>query len=250
MHQFKQGITAASHNRYLVVTALFGASVFIYYMGDLFRLAGLEALNISIWNTVHDVHRLVFLVPIVYSARYLPFRITLAVLGATLVSFLPRAIFLSPYPHALGRSLLSIMLMGGAVLFLRRLVLIGQQNAGRSDTASPTLRRPNGNGEYLINDLYVDIPRRVAKKKGRALRLTPTEFRLLEYLIRNHGKAVSHEELLYSVWGREYRQESEYLRTFVSQLRRKIENDPSNPELITTERQFGYRFIDLSGEHD
>ena len=79
-------------------------------------------------------------------------------------------------------------------------------------------------------------------KSGAALRLTPKEFDLLHYLMSHPGIPVAHSKLLRAVWGEEYGQELEYLRTFVHQLRRKLEADPSAPEYLLTELHFGYRF--------
>jgi len=93
-----------------------------------------------------------------------------------------------------------------------------------------------------IGDIELDPVRRTVRKAGAALRLTPKEFDLLHYLIRRPGLPVAHAKLLGAVWGEEYVQQVEYLRTFVHQLRRKLENDPSAPEYLLTELHFGYRF--------
>ena len=74
--------------------------------------------------------------------------------------------------------------------------------------------------------------------------MTPRNFDILEYLMRRAGMAVRHEALLKAVWGPEYGGELEYLRTFVRQLRKKIEDDASNPEYLLTEPFVGYRFRD------
>jgi two-component system KDP operon response regulator KdpE len=78
---------------------------------------------------------------------------------------------------------------------------------------------------------------------GQEVKLTPTEYELLAYLVSNLGKVVSHRQILHSVWGPEYGEESEYVRVFIRQLRGKIEQDPSNPQLIRTETRVGYRFV-------
>ena len=77
---------------------------------------------------------------------------------------------------------------------------------------------------------------------GEEVHLTPTEFRLLQYLAQNQGKVVSHRKILQTVWGGEYGDEREYLRVYVSQLRHKIEREPLNPTHILTEPGVGYRF--------
>jgi len=92
-------------------------------------------------------------------------------------------------------------------------------------------------------DLEVDLSKRVVKRGGQSVKLTPTEYELLAYLVSNCGKVVTHEELLRNVWGPEYGGESEYIRTFITQLRRKVEDDPSNPRFIITEPRVGYRFV-------
>jgi two-component system KDP operon response regulator KdpE len=94
----------------------------------------------------------------------------------------------------------------------------------------------------MIGDIVLDPARRVVRKTGVVLRLTPKEFELLHYLMSRPGVPVAHVKLLRAVWGEEYGQELEYLRTFVHQLRKKLEDDPSSPEYLLTELHFGYRF--------
>jgi two-component system KDP operon response regulator KdpE len=77
---------------------------------------------------------------------------------------------------------------------------------------------------------------------GKLIRLTPTEYEMLLYLAQRHGKVVTHQELLRSVWGHESGDQREYLRVFISQLRHKIEDDPLHPVHILTEPGMGYRF--------
>lgn len=94
---------------------------------------------------------------------------------------------------------------------------------------------------FRSGDLEVDFSRHIARLRGQSLKLTRTEYALLAYLAANHDKVLTHRELLHNVWGPEYGEEAEYLRTFVRQLRRKIEDDPANPRFILTESRFGYR---------
>lgn len=94
-----------------------------------------------------------------------------------------------------------------------------------------------------IGDIEIDLSQRAVKKKGKIVKLTGTEYNLLAYLITNRGKLLTHRELLHNVWGPEYGEESEYVRVFIRQLRRKIERNPADPKLITTEPRIGYRFI-------
>lgn len=96
----------------------------------------------------------------------------------------------------------------------------------------------------VIGDIEVQPARRVVTKAGQPIRLTPKEYEILYYLMANAGRAVTHSKLLTSVWGAEYRQEVDYLRTFVRQLRKKIEDDPSNPQYLLTDTCVGYRFAE------
>jgi two-component system KDP operon response regulator KdpE len=101
-------------------------------------------------------------------------------------------------------------------------------------------------GSIVIGEIELDSIHRVVSKAGCPLRLTPKEFELLQYLMAHAGVPVAHSRLLQAVWGPEYGQQIEYLRTFVSQLRRKLETDPSAPEYLLTEPYFGYRFRQIS----
>ena len=94
-----------------------------------------------------------------------------------------------------------------------------------------------------IGDLEVDLSKHLVKRRGQIVQLTRTEYELLAYLVSNYGKVLTHRELLHNVWGSEYGEEIEYVRTFINQLRRKIEDDPSNPRFIVTESRIGYRFV-------
>ncbi|MCK6578036.1 MAG: response regulator transcription factor [Anaerolineae bacterium] len=93
--------------------------------------------------------------------------------------------------------------------------------------------------------LSVDFNRREVIVNDERIKLRPTEYRLLYHLIENAGWTVSHDQLLAKVWGYEYRDEAHYVRLYVNYLREKIEEDPSHPRYILTERGVGYRFIDF-----
>jgi len=93
--------------------------------------------------------------------------------------------------------------------------------------------------------LSVDYNRREVIVEGERIKLRPTEYRLLRHLIENAGWTVPHDQLLAKVWGYEYRDEAHYVRLYVNYLREKIEEDPSNPRYILTERGVGYRFADF-----
>jgi two-component system KDP operon response regulator KdpE len=104
-------------------------------------------------------------------------------------------------------------------------------------------RQANTPSLVLEDDwLRIDFGRRLVAVEGHEIRLTPTEYGLLEQLASNPGKLMPHAVLLQRVWGPEYRNELDYLRVFIRRLRRKIERDPSDPEYILTEPRAGYRF--------
>jgi two-component system, OmpR family, KDP operon response regulator KdpE len=94
-----------------------------------------------------------------------------------------------------------------------------------------------------FGELTVDLPRRLVTRGDDALHLTPTEYALLEALVSNPGKLLTHGWLLRKVWGRGYGTETTYLRTYVRTLRRKLGDDASAPGLITTEPGVGYRWV-------
>jgi two-component system, OmpR family, KDP operon response regulator KdpE len=90
--------------------------------------------------------------------------------------------------------------------------------------------------------LEVDLARRVVTRDGEPVHLTPTEFALLEQLVSNPGKLLTHSFLLKKVWGEPYGAESHYLRVYVAGLRKKLEPDPASPSLLLTEPGVGYRW--------
>lgn len=92
--------------------------------------------------------------------------------------------------------------------------------------------------------LTIDFARREVIVEGERIQLRPTEYRLLFHLVSNAGWVMPHETLLQKVWGYEYRDETHYLRLYITYLRQKIEKDSSNPQYILTERGIGYRFVD------
>lgn len=98
------------------------------------------------------------------------------------------------------------------------------------------------NKVIVSGELMIDIEARQVQVYGEQIHLTPTEYNLLKYLAKNKGKVITHRELLQQVWGPEYGDEREYLRVFISQVRKKIEADPVRPIYILTEPGVGYRF--------
>ncbi len=94
-----------------------------------------------------------------------------------------------------------------------------------------------------FNDLEIDIIQRRVKVSGREVKLTPTEYDLLKNLAIHSGKVLTHRQLLTSVWGKAYENDTHYLRVYIGQLRRKIEIDPSRPKHLITESGVGYRLL-------
>lgn len=90
--------------------------------------------------------------------------------------------------------------------------------------------------------LEIDTLARTVRRNGETIRLTPKEYDLLQMLVRNAGRVVTHRQVLAAVWGPAHTSDTQYLRVFISQLRQKIEEDPANPRLIETEAGVGYRF--------
>jgi two-component system KDP operon response regulator KdpE len=103
-------------------------------------------------------------------------------------------------------------------------------------------------GDELISigDVELHPARRLVLKSGEPVHLTPKEFDLLHYLMSHAGLPITHSRLLHVVWGSEYANQVEYLRTFVRQLRKKLEDDAGNPKYLLTDSHVGYRFIDPS----
>ncbi|MFF2354949.1 response regulator [Kitasatospora sp. NPDC058115] len=98
-------------------------------------------------------------------------------------------------------------------------------------------------GSVVVTDSFtVDLAAKKVNRDGTDIRLTPTEWHLLEVLVRNAGRLVSQTQLLQEVWGPAYRTETNYLRVYLAQLRRKLERDPSHPRHFITEPGMGYRF--------
>jgi two-component system KDP operon response regulator KdpE len=93
-----------------------------------------------------------------------------------------------------------------------------------------------------IGDFRVDSEAHKVSVKGREIHLTPKEFELLVYLVQHPGVVLTHHKLLGAIWGGNYTEQTEYLRVFIGQLRKKIEADPANPKYILTEPWIGYRF--------
>jgi two-component system KDP operon response regulator KdpE len=102
---------------------------------------------------------------------------------------------------------------------------------------------PSDEQPVISNDhLLIDVAAKRVSASGNDVRLTPTEWQLLEILVRNRGRLVTQRQLLHDVWGPNYTTELNYLRVYMAQLRRKLEPDPARPRYLLTEPGMGYRF--------
>jgi two-component system KDP operon response regulator KdpE len=107
-----------------------------------------------------------------------------------------------------------------------------------------TRRVPGQDAEPVVTfgDVTVDLAARSAERAGARVRLTPTEWKVLELLLRNPGRLVTRQTLLTEIWGSEHVSDTGYLRLYLAQLRRKLEADPAQPRHLLTESGMGYRF--------
>jgi DNA-binding winged helix-turn-helix (wHTH) protein len=240
-----------SRNSYRLafLLALFVICTVLYYFGELVDLAGWEALRWDFFYTVHDIHRLFFLLPIIYAGYYYGVIGAAIVAASSAAAFLPRALIISPFPDAVPRALLFAIVAG--LLGILIAVIRSQSDRRTHLPAATSIENEGqaeitatGNGEAAPADLEIDLSKRVVKRGGQRVRLTPTEYRLLEYLSSQKGRIVTHPELLREVWGPEYGKESEYLRVYIGRLRHKIERDPSTPQYILTDPGNGYSFVE------
>jgi two-component system KDP operon response regulator KdpE len=117
--------------------------------------------------------------------------------------------------------------------FMARLRAAVRRGAAASETDEPVVE---------TDSFTVDLAAKKVTKDGADVHLTPTEWGMLEMLVRNRGKLVGRDELLKEVWGPAYAKETHYLRVYLAQLRRKLEDDPSHPRHLLTEAGMGYRF--------
>lgn len=98
--------------------------------------------------------------------------------------------------------------------------------------------------EFALGELTVDLVKRRVTRAGKEVRLTPIEYRLLEALVHNAGKVMTHQQLLREVWGPQHAEDSHYVRIYMAQLRHKLEEDPAQPRFLLTETGIGYRLAD------
>jgi two-component system KDP operon response regulator KdpE len=116
---------------------------------------------------------------------------------------------------------------------LARIRVALRQNQEDGDTPSLT-----------FGSLTIDLANHITRKNGEIVKLTATEFSLLSLLAKNSGRVLTHQTILKEIWGLGYIGQTQYLRVFVAQLRKKIEDDPGKPTLLITESGIGYRFHD------
>ena len=105
-----------------------------------------------------------------------------------------------------------------------------------------------GDSAFNFQNLEVDLVSRTVKKDNAMVKLTTTEYSLLALFVRNEGKVLTHGFLLRAIWGPGYINQSQYLRVFIAQIRKKIETDPNRPEYLITESGVGYRFVGNSND--
>ena len=101
----------------------------------------------------------------------------------------------------------------------------------------------DGDTTLNFNDLQIDLSTRTIKKNNQLVKLTSTEYNLLAILVKNEGKVLTHQYLLRAIWGPGFINQSQYLRVFIAQIRKKIETDANRPEYLLTESGVGYRFM-------
>ena len=118
--------------------------------------------------------------------------------------------------------------------FLARVRAAARRGTSAADTSEPSVETAS---------FTVDLAAKTVSRRGEQVHLTPTEWGMLEMLVRNRGKLVGQKELLREVWGPAYDTETHYLRVYLAQLRRKLEDDPANPKHLITEAGMGYRFV-------
>ncbi len=121
---------------------------------------------------------------------------------------------------------------GTSELLARIRVWLRQTQRAGSDTLDSNLE---------VGELRIDFGRRLAFVGEREVRLTPTQYKLFGTLMRNAGKVLTHEQILFTVWGPAYTKETQYLRVYMGQLRQKFEDDPARPRYLITEPGVGYR---------
>jgi two-component system KDP operon response regulator KdpE len=101
---------------------------------------------------------------------------------------------------------------------------------------------PQSDAAYEAGDFKIDPQQRLVEVKGKAIHLTPKEFDMIQYFLANRGKVLTHRAILTAIWGSNSTEQPEYLRVFIANIRKKLEQDPRSPRYIKTEPWIGYRF--------
>lgn len=135
------------------------------------------------------------------------------------------------------------LLDSGADDYLTKPFSVGELNARIKVALRHSINFANEENVFIKDNLSIDFSKRIVMKNNIEIKLTPTEYSILSILVKNSGKVVTQTHLLKEIWGPNLIEETQYLRIYIMQLRRKVENDSSNPEFIITEPGVGYRFI-------
>lgn len=112
----------------------------------------------------------------------------------------------------------------------------------RIRSAMRSMNAEDNNSEFRFGQLVINLVARTVKKNNELIKLTSTEYQLLALLVKNEGKVLTHQFLLRAIWGPGYINQSQYLRVYIAQIRKKIEDDANRPVYLLTESGVGYRF--------
>lgn len=134
-----------------------------------------------------------------------------------------------------------LALDNGATDYLTKPFRTGELLA-RIRSAISRSQNTENSSTIICGDIEIDLVARVVKKNNEIVKLTSTEYNLLALFAKNEGKVLTHQYILKEIWGYSYQTETQYLRVFVGTLRKKIEDNPNNPQHIITESGVGYRF--------